>query len=961
MATTPATATPATCANCNMTGLPILAVRYAVVPADLKPAVPPLPAAMSGKRVKDIALDSAQYKYSLRALRGGVLYLFYEKGPRGKNYWQVFSVTHDGHVSILSPGPEPADSIACANINHSVPRTAYFCIERPEKCGKVWIAFSQALWSGETYAEYIQDATLRAKRMQLIEPAKWINSPQHEHAIEATQANIEQVFEYVPGAEQVAPSPSKLDPISKRDGSHDAYQLALQSSLYPAIMRNAKVDKKGQPITTPESLQTVKLMHQSGKRPDGGSHPPMLLALWDGIGITHELNGYRNEAAGRIKQYGDERELEITALAAIEGAKKALEDKVEAVVNRRYDQADAINKRIYSASDIAYRRANAANLPEPQRGYRLDDLNLMEQWQAQNVPWHTTSRLDRIQAHVYNRNLPWQEPQTRASMEAMRNQQRDPIINEANAYLKARGPNKQKEIAEERTDTWAKYEPKLDLDAYAKFKTNYDKFHADADKLIDTRTVELIKWLEAPLLIDTLEDYHGANIKDGVLFEDVVGDAIFGMGSTKAGAKKIEAWVKEAKASIKTNLIWRAIALNQKEVIEEVDKALQIAQQAPDQLTSKAWDNAGAQVKWNKIADLYKKATSLHNANHKPGVIKQVNTRNVDKLFITVGDAFMKPFAKATDTLNEKMVQSVLLLRAGASEASVLGLVAAQAKYEGVSRARMIQRINTTKTFIAQELTAERKALNQTWSALKNNADKLDTKGAFSVAKEARLGLVVAVLEGVNLWKISQGVTQDPKVQLQLLAAKMALSAAMLDVVASGIKGLASDTALSFQVLKVAGGALSGGASGIGGWMDAKDASKQWEKEKYRIAIFYGFRAGFQFASGVTSILAGLSYADPLLKKLSAHYAKNAALGAALRIGSASTGWLLGARAGIMLFGLGFSIATLAISAAIWHFSDNELQNWCEESAFGIQPKDKRFPSPKAQMESFDKALLDVI
>ena len=47
--------------------------------------------------------------------------------------------------------------------------------------------------------------------------------------------------------------------------------------------------------------KTIKLMRQSGKRPDGGSHPPMLLALWDGIGITHELNGYRNEAAGRIK------------------------------------------------------------------------------------------------------------------------------------------------------------------------------------------------------------------------------------------------------------------------------------------------------------------------------------------------------------------------------------------------------------------------------------------------------------------------------------------------------------------------------------------------------------------------------------------------------------------------------------------------------------------------------------
>lgn len=39
-----------------------------------------------------------------------------------------------------------------------------------------------------------------------------------------------------------------------------------------------------------------------------------MLARWDAIGITHELNGYRNDAAGWLKKYGDERELQIGAL-----------------------------------------------------------------------------------------------------------------------------------------------------------------------------------------------------------------------------------------------------------------------------------------------------------------------------------------------------------------------------------------------------------------------------------------------------------------------------------------------------------------------------------------------------------------------------------------------------------------------------------------------------------------------
>lgn len=58
------------------------------------------------------------------------------------------------------------------------------------------------------------------------------------------------------------------------------------------------------------------------------SNTPHVLALWDAIGITHELNGYRNDATGWLKKYGDERELQIGAFSAIEGVKKALEKKV---------------------------------------------------------------------------------------------------------------------------------------------------------------------------------------------------------------------------------------------------------------------------------------------------------------------------------------------------------------------------------------------------------------------------------------------------------------------------------------------------------------------------------------------------------------------------------------------------------------------------------------------------------
>jgi hypothetical protein len=49
-----------------------------------------------------------------------------------------------------------------------------------------------------------------------------------------------------------------------------------------------------------------------------------------------------------------------------------------------------------------------------------------------------------------------------------------------------------------------------------------------------------------------------------------------GMNSSIKGLAKIDVWVKEMKAT-ETNLLWRAIALNQEEGIREVNEAMAMA------------------------------------------------------------------------------------------------------------------------------------------------------------------------------------------------------------------------------------------------------------------------------------------------------------------------------------------------------------------------------------------------
>ena len=79
------------CANCEKAGLPILPVRYAVLPKMVSASTPE---GISGEGVTQIGLT--QHDYGLRTLREGWVYLFYLKGARGNAYWEAYEVTEDG-------------------------------------------------------------------------------------------------------------------------------------------------------------------------------------------------------------------------------------------------------------------------------------------------------------------------------------------------------------------------------------------------------------------------------------------------------------------------------------------------------------------------------------------------------------------------------------------------------------------------------------------------------------------------------------------------------------------------------------------------------------------------------------------------------------------------------------------------------------------------------------------------
>jgi hypothetical protein len=925
------------CDDCQASGLPIMPLRYTPVPRLVKPA---LPVWVSGQRVIDTVLGDDLH-YALRTLRAGYVYLFYSKNQWGANQWECYMVTADGVIvkqpDALMAAPRPAASLSCSSQGHSNIRLHHLVIERPDKCGSTWIAFSPHKWSEQTLNEYKANSALRNDRMQTLHPAEMAKGAKHGHGTPALAAALEQVLEYSPSFRPTdLPYDTRAGTFSKEDGWFDAAQLAQMSTRYPWHLRQGQAET------------AVQAMLARGKRPDGGQNTPHLLALWDAIGIAHELNGFRNDPAGRLERYGQERSLEISASHSLSGLKLALDKRItdgwDAVAANTARTPDVQENSIRMQAVLRYAKGEPALLGQP-----LCELD--EKFKAGQIT-EPSYKAQRSQVILQNSNNP-------AAMES----EYAKIDQHRRELAQARNANKKGDMAR----AWAKYQERLNKDSLDKFNALWALLRSQADTIIDRRTSALVKWLESSLFIDTLEDFHATSADDGVLFEDAIGDAIFGMGSSASGAAKIDEWVKQAKAGVKSNLIWRTVASNHHEGIAEVDAALQVAYGAPVPLTAQAWDRVASQVKWNKVFDLGKKSLTAYNTQAKAvndaaaGIKPLDSLRGLDKVFLTVGGAWLRPFTWTLDTANELALRTLLMVRSGADPLAAKALGAWDAVNSGGERETLLRRLKNQDYYLSAAAKAQYEAHAQKWAALRSNAEVPDAKRQnYNAARDARLALVVAVFEAFNLHKASAQAAKEPgseKVQAQLTAAKLATAAAAVDVLTNMVKGLAAagDKAVSYQALKFGGGALSVVASGYGAALDWRDRGNAIEAGDYRMATLYGIRSIFQGTSSALTALTSLSYCSPLIESFGRKFGE--------RLAGQALSWaakrLLLARAALVFASLEVSIFLLAVSIVIWYFEDDALQKWCDRCAFGLKCKSltDAYRSADMQLYKFGEAL----
>jgi len=252
---------------------------------------------------------------------------------------------------------------------------------------------------------------------------------------------------------------------------------------------------------------------------------PMILALWDSVGITKELGGFALDAMGWVDAYNEQFELHLNAIQNIEFAKEVMRHVAKVKNN--------------AISEVVDNEILLSNQREQAQLTRKMEL-IERRYQTEN----TALSIDQFDPRysLYRGNLNnFKENYSRLLTE--RKQAQD-------SFKKNRIIN-----------SWDKHQLQVNDTAIKSFKQNRNTLAIKAKTIMNQRVKDMVSWLESPWLVNALTEYHKDSKIDGLFFEDLVGDIVICMSDCDSGKKKLEQWVKAA-AITDDNLFWRAMASN---------------------------------------------------------------------------------------------------------------------------------------------------------------------------------------------------------------------------------------------------------------------------------------------------------------------------------------------------------------------------------------------------------------
>ncbi|RBJ86505.1 hypothetical protein BRN98_25555 [Xanthomonas oryzae pv. oryzae] len=775
--------------------------------------------------------------------------------------------------------------------------------------------------------------------MQPITPKQWIGAPQAKgDTVPLSSADaLKAVLEYRGVAGEVsepAQLPYLLQPraISGKDGSYKADVLHANSTRYPWALRTHSMSGASAEQALQQRYARMCAASHNGKQGDQRqTYMPMLLGLWDAVGVVHELNGYRHDVVGAMARYKEERALEFNAMEHIEQIDTLLQRNA-AVLSDQYAQAS---------------RARMEELEQEHSGGNALTQSGMDALRTHGIASSNAGTWDGLSKAL----LPVYQRQARESWETT-------------------------------------YRPRIDAAAYTAFKANAQRFGQAAMELLTQRTQVLGAWLSNPLFLVTLEDYDGTSPSCGVRFEEVITHAIEGLGMDPDGRRLLQDLAGNLDVTSRSCLLWRVVAQNQDEAREELKQTLSEADQQKNMVLSAA--GAGWSVfvttskTLKKFLSVYKGfETAQKQAAPLTATDRILRESGVDR-FVTTAGAFLLnrfPLNGVQDKVGNALVRFVLMTRALLDEAEVSKLISQEASTGVAVRSYFMERV---EHYRSQPLTSGTPMLYALRDVERHKGTDLMrerwARAAESSRNAVRLGALTGVLELVNCINLLSKADKQARDYGSLVASGVSLVSVYTSMAEKVSKEFFGDASRSMSRMKAIGGWLGGFGTYVGVYYDAGDLFLNLDKKDYGAAFIYFTKSLSGVAVGGAQFLTALAYSAPVFEKAIGRRGVIIwldSLKAGLQAAAAKEGEEVLAKATMKRIGIGVlrlggwqvTVALVVMDVLIYALEPDALEKWCESNWFGkvsegwilgFGASRPHYKNLKEQDEAFKKAIGEV-
>lgn len=925
------------CKFCDKQGLMILPLRYSVAvseqPAELSALPKALPSTL-GNGVADFALTNGRYAPAL--MRTGYLYVLIER--KQVKSWEGYYVTDDAYLYKFPVDAPPAAPVAfsCDPVSCGID-ASMVSIDKANDVEKVYFLFTPYAMTRAKLDEYKKDpdGLVKAGKMQIFRPKAWLAGTTDQHHSLVVDQVPKHTVDWVLASQGAQAAKSSL-------GRALARQLFLPVK---AAFGQSDPNEKGNKGPSQRLTALLTSMRQ---------RKAAAFVVHDPIGITQELNDFRN--------------------APVEGLQHYLATEDEYGINNQH------RLNVYEA--IQEVKSGV------EKGIANDEQEFQNQHQIGSDRWFEGRRRQAAQLRAMGR-----EADARA------------VERDVEVSLKARAENYRKALDEAKANgvsKWQnKYENRLDTGEMRQFKQTLDSHTRNAYAAAERRLPDHLKWFESDRLVNAFDAFDPNDKGSGFSFTTETTLCTLGLSSCKVGQDKIDAWLS-ADTVERRNLYMRNWLHNQNELISAAKQAFADIKAAAAEVPEASGIGAAIMLKITKsLIDGFKKTDSafdewvrnqgqvyskrwiqpsiLSKVGGKPLGVEAILFHQASELTRSVfrrglGGSFDKHLtAKLSGLLYarlgavaEKLRYDELMLKLDPNKlaegykgrSAERNVELAERKTAGKANSQIKKELAPALSDLVADAQQKNKANLKLEQLVDNKSPPTNNY------HQTRLGVLLGCIEMIALGEKLTHAKLDWKSFLEVGGSAMAVGSIVLDTYYSAaksireispykdIKAINKSADIVRGGLKLGAGILSAGAGLFGSCLDYMKWSKE---EDATLKWLYGLRAATGFLSSGLTLLVAFSYTESLFTHLAKGYAQHSIrYRAAAAAASVAARYAARVRLLVWVARLNWiGLALTAIEIGYLLLKDDELQNWCEKSAFRKEKKTESWLGNISNTEHF--------